>query len=222
MTTLRSLLLLLLLMAAPAWAIKPFVAEYDAQWKGVPATATIRLQPADGGAWRYELIVENAVGNARQVTVFEEHNGMYRPLSGTDSAQMLFKKSLKQARYDWTAREARWSGDVKPDRTGPVRLQDGDVDAMLINLAIIRDLAAGKPLVYRVVDNGTAHVQTYRAEGRESMTIDGKTRNVTRVARVDDDKQILVWVADGLPAPARIVQRKNGQDELELVLKALH
>ena len=39
---------------------------------------------------------------------------------------------------------ATWTGDVKPDRAGPVKLQAGDLDAMLINLAI--------DLLYLVVD----------------------------------------------------------------------
>ncbi len=36
-----------------------------------------------------------------------------------------------------------------------------------------------------------------------------------------EGKQVLVWVVDGLPTPARILQRKNGQDELELTLKSV-
>ncbi|SHE27415.1 DUF3108 domain-containing protein [Thermomonas hydrothermalis] len=221
MHALRPLTLLLLLATAPAWAIKPFVADYDANWKGVPADARISLQPQDGNRWRYELSVQNAVGSARQVTVFEERNGQLRPLSGSDSAQLLFKKSQKDARYDWTAREARWSGDVKPDRTGPVALQDGDIDGMLVNLAIQRDLASGKPLRYRVVDNGTAHQQTYQAQGKDTLDIGGQKIQATRVVRSDDDRQILVWIAPDIPAPVRIVQRKAGQTELELTLRTL-
>lgn len=216
-----SVLLPLLLATAPAWAIKPFVAEYDANWKGVPAVARMTLQPIDGNRWNYELTVQNAVGSARQATLFEEAGGSFRPLSGSDTTQLLFKKSQKNARYDWAQREARWSGDVKPDRAGPITLQDGDLDGMLVNLAIVRDVAAGKPLRYRVVDNGTAHVQTYQNLGKDTVTVAGQARTATKVARRSDDKEVLVWVVPGLPTPARILQRKNGQDELELTLKSV-
>ncbi len=222
MKALRPVVLLPLLLAtAQAWAVKPFVADYDASWKGVPATARISLQQIDGGRWNYELTVQNAVGSARQATVFDEVGGRFRPLSGSDTVQLLFKKSQKDARYDWAKREARWTGDVKPERAGPVKLQDGDLDGMLVNLAIVRDVAAGKPLSYRVVDNGTAHVQIYQNLGNDTVTVAGQARTATKVGRTSDDKQVLVWVVDGLPTPARILQRKDGQDELELTLKSV-
>jgi hypothetical protein len=31
----------------------------------------------------------------------------------------------------------------------------------------------------------------------------------------------LVWIVDGMPAPARILQRKDGQDEVDLQLKSM-
>ena len=79
---------------------------------------------------------------------------------------MVFKKSQKNASYDWSKGEARWSGDVKADRAGPVKLQDGDLDAMLLNLAIVRDVAAGKPLNYRMVDNGVVRQQNHQNLGK--------------------------------------------------------
>ncbi len=65
-----------------------------------------------------------------------------------------------------------WTGDIKPDRAGPIALKAGDMDALLINLAIARDLAAGKPLTYRMVDEGRGQEpMTYRVVGKESVTV---------------------------------------------------
>lgn len=214
-------LLALLLAASPAWAVKPFVASYEASWKGVQANARISLSASGENRWDYELSVDNQLGSTRQTTTFEERGNTFRPLSGSDVTQVLFKKSQKNATYDWTQREARWSGDVKPDRAGPIKLQDGDLDAMLLNLAIVRDVAAGKPLNYRLVDNGTARTQTYQTLGKDTVTVDGQTRTATKIARGSDDKQVIVWIVDGLPTPARILQRKDGRDELDLTLKSV-
>lgn len=215
--------LALLLATAPALAVKPFVADYNASWKGVSANARIALSPSGANRWNYELSVNNSLGSSRQVTVFDEQGGHFRPLSGMDTTQLLFKKIQKNASYDWTKNEARWSGDVKADRTGPVKLQNGDLDAMLLNLAIVRDVAAGKPMAYRLVDNGTARQQTYQNLGKDTVTVDGQSRSAIKVARnSDDNKQLIVWVVDGLPTPARILQRKDGKDELELTLKSVH
>ncbi|MFN3702379.1 DUF3108 domain-containing protein [Thermomonas sp.] len=214
-------LLLLLLATAPAWALKPFVADYDANWKGVQANAQISLSRTAGDRWTYELVVSNQLGSSRQTTVFEETGGSFRPLSGVDATQVLFKRSQRNATYDWTQREARWSGDVKDDRAGPVKLEDGDLDGMLLNLALVRDVAAGKPLNYRLVDNGVARPQRFQNLGKDTITVAGQPRTATKVARTGDDKQVIVWVVDGLPTPARILQRRDGRDELELTLKSV-
>ena len=217
----RSAALLLLLACLPAWAVQPFTADYDASWKGVQANARITLSNAGNDRWRYELSISNRLGSARQATVFDEHGGALRPLSGTDTAQLLFRKSRVETIYDWSRREARWNGDVKPERAGPVPLRDGDMDGMLLNLAIVRDVVAGRPLSYRLVDNGSARTQTYRVLGTETITVAGQARTATKVMRGNDDKQVIVWVVDGLPTPARILQRKRGKDEMELTLRSV-
>lgn len=222
MKFLRSTALSALLLAAlPAWAVDPFSADYAASWKGVQADAQITLAAAGGNRWNYTLDISNKLGTARQSTTFEDRSGTWRPLTGNDTTQMLFKKSQKNASYDWAKGEARWSGDVKPDRMGPVKIQDGDLDAMLLNLAIVRDMGAGKPLNYRVVDNGVVRQQSYQNLGKDTVTVAGKPRSATKVSRTSEDKQVIVWVVDGLPVPARILQKKDGKDELDLVLKSV-
>ena len=217
-----SALLALALAVAPAWAAKPFVAEYRARvMGGVSADARMSLTSNGGDRWTYALDIDSPVATLRQATVFEERNGAWRPLSGQDSSQFLMKKSQKIATYDWGKGEARWSGDVKADRMGPVRLQEGDRDAMLLNLALVRDVGAGQPLQYRMVDNGVVRAQAYQTRGKETVTIAGKPREATKVSRTSENKQVIVWVVEGLPVPARILQKKDGKDELDLVLKSV-
>lgn len=222
MTVLRATATLaLLLSASSAWAVKPFSADYQATVKGIQADAQLVLSPAGGDRWNYRLSVENPLGSVRQTTVFEDRAGAWRPLSGTDSTQMLIKKSQRNATYDWNKGEARWSGDVKAGRMGPVKLQAGDLDALMLNLVIVRDVAAGKPLNYRMVDNGVARQQSYQLLGKETIMLAGKAQSATKVSRSSDGKQVIVWVVEGLPVPARILQRDNGKDALDLVLKSV-
>ncbi len=227
MKAIRSMLptaaLMLACMSSPAWAVKPFVADYEATVKGaIHADAQMKLTSAGTDRWSYELSVESPIASARQTTVFEDRDGAWRPVSGSDSTQMLFKKSQKNATYDWASGEARWTGNVKPDRMGPVKLQAGDVDAMLLNLAIVRDVIAGKPLSYRMVDNGVARQQVFQNLGKESITVAGKQATATKVSRSSDSKLVTVWVVEGLPVPARILQQDDGKDSLDLVLKSVH
>ena len=178
--------------------MKPFTADYEANVMGsISADAQMTLAAAGGDRWNYVLSVKSPVATLRQATVFEDRNGSWRPLSGNDFTQMVFKKSQTNASYDWAKGEARWSGDVKADRAGPVKLQDGDLDGMLLNLAIVRDVAAGKPLNYRLVDNGVVRAQTYQNLGKDTVTVAGKPRNATKVSRSSENKQVIVWVVDG-------------------------
>jgi hypothetical protein len=82
-------------------------------------------------------------------------------------------------------------------------------------------VGAGKPLTYRMVDNGVARTQTYQALGKDTITYAGKPREAIKVSRTSENKQVIVWVVEGLPVPARILQMKDGKNELDLVLKAV-
>ena len=207
---------------AHAGDVKPFTADYQASYMGVQGVGRMVLAQAGANRWRYSLDIGGSMANLNQTTVFEDANGVWRPLSNSDSSELLVKRKQKQATYDWSRGEARWSGDVKPERAGPVKLQNGDLDAMLVNLAIARDLAAGKPLRYRMVDDGRVKQLNYQVAGKETITIGGKARQATKVTRVDGDKQEVLWLVEGMPVPARILRRKDGQDEMDLRLRALH
>lgn len=205
----------------PAAAIEAFSADYQANYMGMVGDGKMTLASEGNNRWKYTLAIRSNVANLTQTTVFEDRSGQWRPLSSNDSSLVLIKKVNKIATYDWSKGEARWSGDVKADRAGPVKLQAGDLDGMLINLAIARDVAAGKPLNYRMVEDGRAKSLSYQVAGKESITVQGKSRQATKVVRNDGDKQTIAWVVDGLPVPARILQRKNGQDEMDLTLQSM-
>jgi len=206
---------------APALAIKPFTADYQASFMGMAANGQMTLTAAGANRWKYTLNIKNTLAQMTQSTTFEDRNGQWRPLSGTDSTHLLIKKVNKNATYDWAKGEARWSGDVKPDRAGPLKLQAGDLDAMLLNLALARDVPAGKALNYRLVEDGRVKQLTYQVAGKEAITVDGKQQQATKVSRTDGNKETIAWVVDGLPVPARILQRKNGKDEIDLRIKSV-
>jgi hypothetical protein len=172
-----------------------------------------------GGKWVYSLRIGSSVAQLSQSTTFDVSGDALRPLSGTDASTFLVKRVTKQASYDWKAGQASWSGDVKPERAGPIALQAGDVDAMLLNLALPRDVAAGRSLHYRMVDDGRAKQVDCNAGGKEALQAGGKTLQATKVScDLGGNKQILLWVVDGMPFPARILQRKDGKDDIDLRL----
>ena len=203
-------------LASPARPLEPFAADNEANYMGLSATGRMTVEPQGDNLWKYTLKIANQAAQLTQTTIFEDRGGQWRPLSGTDASLLLIKKIRRNAVYDWASGEARWSGDVKPDRAGPVKLQAGDVDGLLMNLAIARDAAAGKPLRYRMVDEGRVKPMAFTVAGKENITIGGKSRQATKLVSTNGNKQMLIWVVEGLALPARILQRKDGQDDIDL------
>ncbi len=201
--------------AATAEALEPFAAEYRASYMGLSASGRMTLEPQGGDRWKYSLHVTHPIAQLTQITLFEDAKGQWRPLSGSDTSLLLTKEIRRHAVYDWAGAQASWSGDVNPERAGPVALQPGDVDGLLMNLVLVRDVAAGRPLRYRLVDEGRANrplryrlVDEGRAKpmeftvsGLETITIGGQPRQATKVVNVSGHREMLVWVVEGLPLP---------------------
>lgn len=213
---------LLAMASAPAAAVQAFSADYEANAMGMQGNGHMSITAQGNDRWQYSLTIKNSLVDLSQSTVFDEQGGWLRPLSSTDLSRLLVKKKAVNTSFDWGKNQATWTGDVKPGRAGPVALQAGDMDALLVNLAIVRDVAAGKPLNYRMVENGNAKPMNYRVVGKEKITIGGKPRDATKVSRTSGNKEILVWVVPGMPVPARILQREDGQDSIDLQVKSWH
>ncbi len=218
----RAVLAMALCVASlPAWAIKPFTADYEASYMGMQGNGRMTLVADGNNRWKYSLAVTSPLANLSQTTVFEENGGQWRPLTGTDKSQVLAKRQNKNASYDWSRGVASWTGDVKPERAGPIKLQAGDMDALLINLAIVRDVQAGKPMSYRMVEDGRVKQLSYSVAGKEQITVGGQARQATKVVSTQGEKQTIAWIVDGMPVPARILQRNKGEDAIDLRVQAV-
>jgi hypothetical protein len=218
----------LALASVPAFALEPFAATYQAYNQGkLAGSATMQVVHNDGNRWRVDLGIRGTRGFARlaglnieQSTVFDATGDLYRPLSQGTVKHAVFAGRKISGTYDWNARSARWQGDVKKSRSAPVPLQDGDMSALLMNLAVIRDAQPGKSLRYRVVDDGRVRDYQYAvAEQTEIVAVDDLSYDAMRVARTNGgNDETIFWVASGVPTPIRILRRENGQDTIDLRL----
>ncbi|WP_202839505.1 DUF3108 domain-containing protein [Luteimonas saliphila] len=205
--------------AAPAdAALKPFTAQYSAKYKGVPASGVMVLAPR-GSQWALAMSLENVAASMSQATFFtESRSGMLMPLGGADRTSYVGQRKSVPAKFDWKSMQASWSGDAKRARRGPVAIRAGDVDGLLLQLALARDVAAGKPLDYRVVENGKARPMRFRRVGIEAVTVNGRTMQATRVVSSSNGKTTSVWIAAGVPVPVRLVQAEGGSETVSLRL----
>ena len=215
--------------ASTAWALEPFSADYSARFMGMEADGKMTLENVSGNRWEYRMEAAGLGARMVQSTTFEVQGDHWRPLASEDSqfgesglAAMLVRNKTVKASYDWDDNVARWSGDVDEDEKGPVRLQPGDMDGMLINLAVVRDVAAGRPLEYRLVEDGRARAQQFQVDGTETITVAGEQHEATRVVRTSGRREITAWIVEGMPAPARILQKRNGRDHIDLRLTSFN
>jgi hypothetical protein len=207
--------------------LQAFVASYQVFNQGrALGTATMQVSPAAGERWRVDLnlkgggLMRVAGLNLQQSTVFEQYDNQYRPISQALVKRVFLANRKSVGVYDWTARSARWTGDVKESRRRPVALQSGDMSGLLINLAVIRDAQPGRTLHSRFVDDGRARDHVYKvADGTETIQVGDLSYDAMRVERLQGgSEQTVIWVAAGVPTPIRILQREDGEEATDLRL----
>ena len=215
-----AVLTLAALLPQPAHAaLTPFKADYSVRYRSIPASAQLSLQP-NGGNWMYQMTVGNAAASMSQATVFMERGEFLVPLGGSDRTHFPGGSRAVTTRWAWQDRQVRWTGDVKPKRAGPVELQRGDMDALLAQLALIRDHKAGRPANYRVLENGRARPMSFRRSGTETITVAGKPVQATRYVQARTGKTTTIWVADHIPAPLRLTQMEGSRETVRMTLNS--
>jgi len=208
--------------------LEPFTATYQALYKGKEAGDAIMKVTHTGGAqWRGDMQVVGRRGfasvlglNLEQSTVFEKQGEVYVPISQATVRKGLFLGKKVSGTYNWQAGTAQWLGDLKKERTQPIPLQPGDQSALLINLAIMRDARPGGQMHYRYVDVGRVRQHDYQAApDTENVQVGDLSYNALRVHRTNGgNDETILWIANGVPTPVRILQREDGEDRIDLRL----
>ena len=237
---LKPVLLTCLLATVPALAqelppaewspppLEPFVATYQALYKGKEAgDATMQVVHKGDQQWRVDLAVRGKRGfagvlglNIEQSTVFDNQGAVYVPLSQSTVRKALLLGKKVVGVYDWQQGSAQWQGDLKKERQRPIPLQAGDQSALLLNLSLMRDARPGQPLHYRYVDAGRVRQHEYQAAGTtETVQVGDLSYDALRVYRTNGgNDETILWIANGVPTPVRILQRENGEDTIDLRL----
>lgn len=214
-----------------AWTsppLEPFVATYQAFYKGKEAgDATMQVTHGEGAQWRVDMAVRGRHGfagvlglNLEQSTVFRDDGGLYVPLTQSTVKKAVFFGKKVTGTYDWNAGVADWDGDLKKERRKPIPLQRGDQTALLLNLSLMRDARPGRSMGYRYVDLGRMRQYDYRAaDTTETVQVGDLSYDALRVYRTNGGRnETILWIANGVPTPVRILQREDGEDEIDLRL----
>lgn len=209
-------------------ALEPFVATYQALYKGKEAgDATMQVTHAGDDQWRVDMAVRGRKGfasvlglNIEQSTVFQNAGSIYVPLSQSTVRKTLFFGKKVTGVYDWKNGTVQWEGDLKKERRQPIALKAGDQSALLLNLSLMRDAHPGRTLSYRYVDLGRVRQYDYRAaDATENVQVGELSYDALRIQRINSgDNETILWIANGVPTPVRILQRDKGEDQIDLRL----
>ena len=217
--------------ATAAWTAVPALAPFNARYRVTRdgkelGDATLNLVSLPDHRWRIDLRIEATRGlygiaglDMQQSTVFDTPNDVFRPLSQSTVRKALFTRKQVTGIYDWSKGMAQWTGDLKKNRRAPVPLRAGDMNGLLINLALLRDVVPGATLQYRFVEYGRAKDQQFQVStAREPQVVDDLAYQALRVDRVrGGGDSTTFWVVEAVPTPIRIVQ-VDDEDTYELQL----
>lgn len=205
---------ILTLLSAPALAITPYTAVYDAKGSGFSASNYMTLSPADASGRIEMRSISKARGLARLIkhdpiveyTQFEEVNGKFRPLE----YHYLFNNSGSK-RNAWIVFDGDNLVAKSLYKTVTVDLDIGSdhVDRMLEQLVFRKDLIAGCVAEkYLTVERNTLREAVYENLGAEVVkTKAGSFDTIKfRRQRVGSSRSAIIWFApeyDYLPVQLR-------------------
>jgi len=221
-------LVLLLLAAVPAVQadpidLKPFRANYIAEWKGMTAaSSTVELQKAGDDTYTYSS-VNSARGVFRmafpdaltQISTFRIVDGRVLPLTfrGTDEKERPINLT-----FDW--QKKRVTGVAK-ERDVDLELPDGAQDAMSLQIASLRNLASGnlKGTVW-MIDATKLKEYELHLEGNARISTElGELDTVIYTSkRHDSGNYTRTWVAPALGYLPVRAERIDGKKVLITLL----
>lgn len=204
--------------------LKPFKATYVADWKGITAaTSTVELLRSGNDTYTYSS-VNSARGLFRmafpdaltQTSTFKITDGRVVPLSFQGSDEKERPIDLK---FDWDKK--RVTGTAK-ERLVDLELPEGAQDAMSLQIASMRNLAAGKlQSSVWMIDANKLKEYELRLEGNARIDTElGELDTVIYVSkRKDSDRYTKTWVAPVLgylPVKAESVRGKKVEVTLRI------
>ncbi|WP_248769207.1 DUF3108 domain-containing protein [Pseudomonas sp. MWU12-2345] len=198
----RALLLALTLLALPAVQaadLQPFSASYTADWKQLPMSGSAErsLSKNDNGTWTLSFKASMMIASLTEESTIRLEKDTLLPQSYNFERGGLGKAKKINLDFDWASKMVTGS-----DRGDPVKvpLNSGMLDKSTYQLALQRDVAAGKKsMSYQVVEGTDTDTYDFRVLGPETVSTKAGSVDAIKVERVRDPTQnkrtTVMWFA---------------------------
>jgi hypothetical protein len=211
-------------------APQPFTAVYALQWHGFTAGySTLSLSAPTPGQYVYSS-VNRARGIFRlafpdpisERSTFRIADGRVQPLEYREDDGPSRHDQNVALQFDWNDKTVHGNAGARSVRQ---RLETGTQDPLSVQIALMRELTAGKsPTHFLLFDKTEAAVYHYTLEGRVALdTALGRLETVVyRSDRPDSDRVTRFWLAPTLGyLPVRAERKRRGRTEFELRIRNL-
>jgi hypothetical protein len=213
---------------APAdTGIAPFVAHYQADWKGISVgTSDIQLtQGPEPGHYLYTWTI-----TARGIFRVAYHDDLVQKswltLAGDHvrPEKYIGKEggSTVELNFDWQSKRATGVSETKPV---DIALHDGTQDVMSIQVEVMLDLKNGNlPKTFHIIDKDQLKEFNYAQEGSAKIrTAIGELDTVIVTSqRVGNNRILRMWFAPSLGfVPVQAERSRDGKVEIAMHIKSL-
>jgi hypothetical protein len=213
--------------AAGDASIAPFIAHYQADWKGISVgTSDIQLaQGAEPGQYLYTWTI-----TARGIFRIAYHDGLVQKswLSVIGEHVRPDKYSGKEGsssvelNFDWQNKRATGVSETKPV---DLKLKDGTQDVMSIQVEVMLDLKHGNlPKTFEIIDKDQLKEFSYTQEGTAKIrTAIGEIDTIIVTSQRSGNNRILrMWFAPSLGfVPVQAERSRDGKVEIAMRIKSV-
>jgi Protein of unknown function (DUF3108) len=219
-------------LSAPAAAaddagIAPFIAHYQADWKGISVgTSDIKLtQGAEPGQYLYTWTI-----TARGIFRVAYHDDLVQQswLSVVDDHVRPEKyrgkegSSTVELNFDWKDMHATGLSETKPV---DLMLKEGTQDVMSIQVEVMLDLKRGNlPKTFQIIDKDQLKEFNYTQEGNARIRTEiGEIDTVIVTSQRTGNNRILrMWFAPSLGfVPVQAERSRDGKVEISMRIKSV-
>jgi hypothetical protein len=216
--------------AAPAGdeaGIAPFIAHYQADWKGISiGTSEIQLTKSDEpGRYQYTWTI-----TARGVFRLAYHDDLVQrswlSLIGEhvrpDKYSGKEGSSTVELDFDWQNKRATGLSETKPV---DLKLKEGTQDVMSIQVEVMLDLKHGNlPRTFHIIDKDQLKDFEYTQEGHAKLrtTLGELDTVIVTSQRVGNNRILRMWFAPSLGfVPVQAERSRDGKVEIAMRIKSV-
>jgi hypothetical protein len=207
--------------------IAPFIAKYEAAWKGMTiGTSEIRLtHDAEPGHYTYvwtisaqgffRIAYRDDLVQKSWVTVVGDH---VRPdkYFGKEGSRTV------ELNFDWHDKRATGVSETKPV---DIKLPDGAQDVMSSQVEVMLDLKNGNlPKTFHIIDKDQLKEFNYTQEGtaRIRTAIGGLDTVIVTSQRTGNNRILKMWFAPSLGfVPVQAERSRDGKVEISMRIKSV-